>query len=57
MTTSYSVTPHQEPWNKGKLLGRKPPFKPSESWAIRTRLELDSQVRDLELFNLALGYD
>ena len=22
-------------WNKGKLVGQKPPFKPKDIWAIR----------------------
>ena len=28
------------PWNKGKLLGQKPPLKLKEIWAIRIRLQL-----------------
>jgi len=28
----------REPWNKGKLVGQKAPFKLKEIWAIRTRL-------------------
>ena len=42
------------PWNKGKLLGQKPPLKLKEIWAIRIRLQLDHQVRELALFNLAI---
>jgi integrase len=42
------------PWNKGKLIGQKRPLKPQEIWAIRTRLQLNNQTRDLALFNLAL---
>ncbi|WBY02898.1 hypothetical protein PE066_04995 [Ramlibacter tataouinensis] len=41
-------------WNKGRLLGQKPPLKPKEIWSIRTRLQLSTQTRDLALFNLAL---
>jgi hypothetical protein len=26
---------HREPWNKGKLVGQKPPLKPKDIWAIR----------------------
>ena len=44
----------QEPWNKGKLTGQKPPLKLSEIWAIRTRLQIGLRTRDLALFNLAL---
>ena len=28
------------PWNKGKLVGQKAPFKLKEIWAIRVRLQL-----------------
>jgi len=42
------------PWNKGKLTGQKPPLKLKEIWAIRIRLQMSNQVRDLALFNLAL---
>ena len=42
------------PWNKGKLIGQKPPFKLKEIWAIRIRLQLANRVRDLALFNLAI---
>ncbi len=27
-----------EPWNKGKLIGQKPPLKLKEIWGIRIRL-------------------
>ena len=42
------------PWNKGKLLGQKPPLKLKEIWAIRIRLQLDHRMRELALFNLAI---
>lgn len=42
------------PWNKGKLVGQKAPFKLREIWAIRVRLQLNQKVRDLALFNLAI---
>tara|TARA_R110002072_G_scaffold74374_5_gene176334 strand:+ start:33594 stop:34220 length:627 start_codon:yes stop_codon:yes gene_type:complete len=41
-------------WNKGKLLGQKPPLKPNEIWAIRTRLQIQTRIRDLAMFNLAI---
>ena len=41
-------------WNKGKLVGPKPPLKPKHVWSIRTRLQLDWRVRDLAMFNLAI---
>jgi integrase len=42
------------PWNKGRLVGQKPPLKLQEIWAIRIRLELGKRVRELALFNLAI---
>jgi hypothetical protein len=27
------------PWNKGKLLGSKPPLQTKQVWAIRTKLQ------------------
>jgi len=42
------------PWNKGKLVGQKTPFKLKEIWAIRVRLQLAGRRRELALFNLAI---
>ena len=42
------------PWNKGKLLGQKPPLQPKHIWSIRTQLQLADKVRDSALFNLAI---
>ena len=42
------------PWNRGKLIGPKPPLKAKEIWSIRARLQVAQRVRDLALFNLAL---
>ncbi len=44
----------QVPWNKGKLVGQKPPLKLPEIWAIRIRLQIDARHRDLAMFNLAI---
>lgn len=41
-------------WNKGRIVGRKRPLKPKHVWAIRVRLELAENYRDLALFNLAI---
>jgi integrase len=41
-------------WNKGRIIGQKPPLKLPEVWAIRIRLELKERCRDLALFNLAI---
>jgi len=42
------------PWNKGRIVGQKRPLKPKHVWAIRVRLELAANHRDLALFNLAI---
>jgi integrase len=42
------------PWNKGKLIGQKPPLKLREIWAIRIRLQLKKETRELAMFNLAI---
>jgi integrase len=42
------------PWNKGKLIGQKPPLSLQEIWSIRLRLQTIGKVRDLALFNLAI---
>ena len=44
----------KSPWNKGKLIGQKPPLKLQEIWSIRIRLEMANRIRDLALFNLAI---
>ena len=44
----------RQPWNKGKLIGAKPPLRASNVWSIRTRLQLEERIRDLALFNLAI---
>jgi integrase len=49
-----AVAPQRIPWNKGKLIGPKPPLQPKHVWAIRTRLQLAGRTRDLALFNLAI---
>jgi hypothetical protein len=42
------------PWNKGMLIGAKPPLRPKHVWSIRTRLMIEGRVRDLAMFNLAI---
>jgi hypothetical protein len=29
-----------EPWNKGKIVGQKAPFKLKDIWALRVRLQM-----------------
>ena len=53
----YPTIPQQPkpaPWNKGKLVGQKPPLKPQDIWGIRIHLQMDDNKRDLALFNLAI---
>src|SRR4029450_9189608 len=54
MDTDVKTEGRAAPWNKGKLLGQKPPLKLKEIWAIRVRLQLAGQARELALFNLAI---
>jgi len=50
----YISNTTSQPWNKDRLMGAKPPFKLKEIWAIRIRLQLSKQTRNLALFNLAI---
>lgn len=34
------------PWNKGKLIGQKPPLKLAEIWTVRTQLRMAGIIRD-----------
>ena len=45
---------HREPWNKGKLVGQKAPFKVKDIWALRVHLQMGDRVRELALFNLGI---
>ena len=51
---TFSLAPRREPWNKGKLIGQKPPLRPKHVWSIRTRLQMEGRTRDLAMFNLAI---
>ena len=46
--------PKHTPWNKGKLIGPKPPLRQKHVWAIRTKLQIEQRTRDLAMFNLAI---
>jgi Phage integrase family len=50
---STGTAPKRLPWNKGKLIGPKPPLRPKHVWSIRTKLQLEGRIRDLAMFNLA----
>jgi integrase len=51
---SLATVVRRTPWNKGKLIGAKPPLRPNQVWSIRTRLLIERRTRDLALFNLAI---
>ncbi len=53
MGTAANAT-HREPWNKGKIVGQKAPFKLKDIWALRVRLQMENRVRELALFNLGI---
>jgi integrase len=44
----------RQPWNKGKLIGQKPPLRPKHVWSLRTKLQMEGRRRDLAMFNLAI---
>ncbi len=51
---STTNSPSREPWNKGKIVGQKAPFKVKDVWALRVRLQMENRVRELALFNLGI---
>jgi hypothetical protein len=51
---NLNVIAARQAWNKGKLIGAKPPLRSKHVWSIRTKLQLDGRTRDLALFNFAL---
>lgn len=56
-TDNVHDEPHpvrRPPWNKGKLIGAKPPLRPSHVWSIGTELQIADRKRDLALFNPAV---
>jgi hypothetical protein len=42
---AMSTMPRREPWNKGKLIGQKPLFRPKYVWSIRTRLQMEGRTQ------------
>ncbi|WGR70467.1 MULTISPECIES: tyrosine-type recombinase/integrase [unclassified Bradyrhizobium] len=57
MTDIPSTTPaasKHTPWNKGKIVGAKPPLRLKHVWSIRTKLQVEGRIRDLALFNIAI---
>ena len=54
MLNFFQIVKASTTWNKGKLIGQKPPLKLREIWAIRIRLQLKKETRELAIFNLAI---
>jgi len=51
---NHSLTaPQRAAWNKGKLIGAKPPLRPKHVWSIRTKLQVEGRVSELAMFNVA----
>ncbi len=40
-------TTQREPWNKGKIIGQKAPFKPKDIWALRVRFQIEGLFGNL----------
>jgi len=53
MGTAAKAT-YREPWNKGKIVGQKAPFKLKDIWALRVRFQMENRERELALFNLGI---
>jgi hypothetical protein len=51
---SIPTAPKRTPWNKGKLIGAKPPLWPKHVWSIRAKLHMEGRVLELALFSLAI---
>jgi hypothetical protein len=52
-STSYAAIPRPA-WNKGKIIGPRPPLRSGHVWSIRAKLHLERRLRDLALFSLAI---
>jgi integrase len=53
-TDNFASPVRHAPWNKGKLIGARPPLRSKHVWSIRTRLQVEGRIRDLAMFNLAI---
>jgi integrase len=49
-----ATSPRCPAWNRGKLVGAKPPLRPKHVWSIRTKLQVEGRIRELAMFNLAI---
>lgn len=54
LESAPTVVSKRTPWNKGKIIGAKPPLRPKHVWSIRTKFQVEGRIRDLALFNVAI---
>ncbi len=54
MESTKNLSKPKIPWNKGKIVGQKPALKLKELWGIRIRLQIEKNIRELALFNMAI---
>lgn len=54
LESALTVASKRTPWNKGKIIGAKPPLRPKHVWSVRTKLQVEGRTRDLALFNVAI---
>ena len=54
MESAKNLSKSKIPWNKGKIVGQKPALKLKELWGIRIRLQIEKNIRELALFNMAI---
>jgi hypothetical protein len=47
--------PQKSPWNKGKSVGQKAPFRPRDVQTIKQILENAGNLRDLALFSVGIN--
>jgi hypothetical protein len=45
-----SENARQSSWNKGKLIGLKPPRRTKDVWSIVTNLQVEERIRDSAMF-------
>lgn len=54
LQSALTIASKRTPWNKGKIIGAKPPLRPKHVWSVRTKLQVEGRIRDLALFNVAI---
>lgn len=45
-----NIIAKRQPWNKGRLIGQRPPLKLHEVWAIRIRLQTYKRQKGTRAF-------